>query len=490
MNFGKVLQALMNKAEIKNAVLAEALQYDVSYISKWISGKALPSEKSIDSLCRQIIHAILQNQPPCVADILCKEYHLGQTDNMQEELADMLLKAYTKDKEIRSPRAKEILVLPVITDIELVHSLQVLTQKPQEEMNLIAVVDLFALQNESRLFLSGIEQGHFSFRQAMPGVHFSMVISIDETEFYSRDIVYDCISLIHMLTGLSQLDFALYSDPYASGKFIFSADNDFYVSAVHLGLDRQWFTYTKNASPESASQIYASLQSRLSVDQLVFRKRAFRDMLNNREYIQSIISTDIRWLLGHATEIFLPDDLFEELLLKIPSKYTGSAALMRQAHSLTQNLLNTGSHISIMIYTSAFYNLALSGELDFFNIPIILSLKQRLRYMEFMELFVQKHKNTGNLKLVEEGFSTDFKYITNPCLFLSDSLGYLRLENDSYRNNILIINSTSISTLFCRFYDCIWKNRPDVVISEPAVIMGKLRHYVNTVRLLLYAEKE
>ena len=45
--FSKLLQDLMAEAEVKNYVLANELQYDVSYISKWVSGRALPTEKSV-----------------------------------------------------------------------------------------------------------------------------------------------------------------------------------------------------------------------------------------------------------------------------------------------------------------------------------------------------------------------------------------------------------------------------------------------------------
>ena len=43
--FSELLEELLNTAEIKNANLAKSLQYDVSYISKWISGRMLPAEK-------------------------------------------------------------------------------------------------------------------------------------------------------------------------------------------------------------------------------------------------------------------------------------------------------------------------------------------------------------------------------------------------------------------------------------------------------------
>ena len=43
--FGKLLKHLMAAAELKYYTLAQELQYDVSYISKWTGGQMLPAEK-------------------------------------------------------------------------------------------------------------------------------------------------------------------------------------------------------------------------------------------------------------------------------------------------------------------------------------------------------------------------------------------------------------------------------------------------------------
>ena len=46
--FGSRLEQLLTAANVKNYTVARALNYDVSYISKWITGKAVPSKKNLD----------------------------------------------------------------------------------------------------------------------------------------------------------------------------------------------------------------------------------------------------------------------------------------------------------------------------------------------------------------------------------------------------------------------------------------------------------
>ena len=58
--FSILLEHLMAIAELKNSILAKAVQYDDSYISKWISGKLLPTEKNYENTLQAISHCIVE----------------------------------------------------------------------------------------------------------------------------------------------------------------------------------------------------------------------------------------------------------------------------------------------------------------------------------------------------------------------------------------------------------------------------------------------
>ena len=52
ITFGKLLEKLLYLSNQKKSSLAKVLGYDVSYISKWISGKNVPTQKSISDVCK------------------------------------------------------------------------------------------------------------------------------------------------------------------------------------------------------------------------------------------------------------------------------------------------------------------------------------------------------------------------------------------------------------------------------------------------------
>ena len=51
MSFGSDLRQILNICHIKMTSLSNHLGYDVSYISKWISGVKSPAEGSVEQIC-------------------------------------------------------------------------------------------------------------------------------------------------------------------------------------------------------------------------------------------------------------------------------------------------------------------------------------------------------------------------------------------------------------------------------------------------------
>lgn len=101
MSFGSDLRQIFNICHIKIAALSNYLDYDASYISKWISGAKLPAEMNIDQICESIAKYIC-------SDVSEKGLHTLQrlisvpTDAAPEDtvspLSAYLLASYMRDK--------------------------------------------------------------------------------------------------------------------------------------------------------------------------------------------------------------------------------------------------------------------------------------------------------------------------------------------------------------------------------------------------------
>ena len=58
--FSILLEQLIDMGEVKNASLAAALKYDASYISKWITGRMIPAEKTKRKVLKGISEEIVR----------------------------------------------------------------------------------------------------------------------------------------------------------------------------------------------------------------------------------------------------------------------------------------------------------------------------------------------------------------------------------------------------------------------------------------------
>ena len=64
-------------------------------------------------------------------------------------------------------------------------------------------------------------------------------------------------------------------------------------------------------------------------------------------------------------------------------------------------------------------------------------------------------------------------------------LSYLRLDNSKRtKNNLVIINRRDVQALFDRFYQCVWTECEDVVISDRIAISNYIRHTIRGSHLI------
>ncbi len=191
-------------------------------------------------------------------------------------------------------------------------------------------------------------------------------------------------------------------------------------------------------------------------------------------YMNSLLSSKLNWLTGHFTEQLIPEDVFSAFAESEEERRIGSMLKTRTARA------------NLLIYRAAFSKLIISGELDFFGRPVMLTPAQQLSCMEYVYSLAEN----GTVRIVDGGFSTDFRYVSDPCVFLSDTVDYLRLENGidtyarvedgRYKDNLLRILDKGCSQMYHRFFEKAW-DVPDTVISEKEAVMDLIRSYMEQI---------
>lgn len=127
--FGTTLKKLIAEKGTKEKIISEKLGYDSTYLSKWISGKNLPSQKSIDSICHKLSNILSD----------------GKNTN---EIKELLIGAYHSDmgfSKLENNVNKNISVVTSLADVTdlIVEVLQQLEYSGVKNITINTTLNLF-----------------------------------------------------------------------------------------------------------------------------------------------------------------------------------------------------------------------------------------------------------------------------------------------------------------------------------------------------------
>ena len=92
--FSILLEHLLEVAEVKNYTLAKRLQYDVSYISKWVSGRMLPAKKTEKRVMEGISACVVDEATDDGRNLLLREYSVSIPSDLKAAIYDNLIAEY------------------------------------------------------------------------------------------------------------------------------------------------------------------------------------------------------------------------------------------------------------------------------------------------------------------------------------------------------------------------------------------------------------
>jgi len=466
--FASHLEQLMIVSGVKNTLLAKELNYDTSYISKWLTGKSVPSKKNIEKILLTISKILIKNATSSAKGELLERFQAKNESELEDSICSFLRNSYYNQlREINeynyinnaSLNASSHGLFPLLTDYA--NSL-----KGQTNLHIAVMADLFSLEPMTKLILAGIQNQRFALQAPRPDLKIDYIIN---TSTLTNSSVYDILLLVHMTTCFSLTDFNIYQHTDAQGKLIISVDEEF-SGITLLGESTQYLCTTSTRDKKSAHNIYENIQNYAEPDKRIFVYTEMKNLLTSHQYIQSLLSQNTRWLVGHMSEQFISPELF----VRLSSHFFHGELLeeCKRAYFLSSNAIRT-NQVQIMIYGLGLMHFALSGELDFFNHKVILSpeeIRHELKYLQTLLQFI----DDNHLRLINEGFSDDFNYITNPYICLSSSIGYLRLDNKQYKNNILLVRDEFVQNKLDTFFNSIWNYDSNIVISNKETISQRL----------------
>ncbi|MGI6013437.1 MAG: helix-turn-helix domain-containing protein [Oscillospiraceae bacterium] len=492
--FSILLEHLMSITDLKNYTLAQALQYDVSYISKWINGRMIPSEKTGLKILRGISHCIITAADEDAKKQLLLEYQITRFTDLESAIYDNLEAEYNYVRELQKSTGSTVLQQKTSYYAELsmakfIAKMHHPVLRRVHSLDVMAAMDLTSISREYRLQLTSIRDGQTETQQSYPEVHFNLLIN---TNWENWDYLNDTVLLIDILTNMNCTDFNIFGSNQAFGKILFVVKEDFSIAGMLAGQDH-CISVSVSEEKENCLILYHYVKSLCNRETLLLRKTTLHHMLLEQEYANTLLAPNHRYILGHMTEHFIPDDLFEEIVAQLSASHNNtfvSIEELRKVHNLTINVIKQYP-IKIMFYETALSELAYTGLLDFYNQKVYLTLPQRFRYIKYFQELCRECENL-KVGLVNDRWMADSQNIKKQCIFLSEGISYLRLSNEEENNHntILVLNHVDMHDMFDRFYDEMWTGDENIIESNPEQIHTYFDHILQAVQILSKLEDQ
>ena len=480
--FSVLLEHFMSVADIKNSVLARAVQYDDSYINKWISGKLLPTEKNHESTLQAISHCIIESLNEDTALQLLQEYQLQDIQDLEAAIYDNLELEYVYVKELQTTTGTEIApkisYYPELTLDQFIFKMKHPSLRKVNSLNVYAIVDILNIDPNYQLLIAELNSAHGGRGLILPGVHFSLLIDLESVP---SDDTYTACFLMNVMANLANIDFNLYCGTQAQRKMIFAIRDTYAISGMLVDNSHCLGVSTIEDS-DLTNELYHKIKLLCNKETLLIRKTTIPEMIHKFEYKQTLISQDQYCLIGHLTEHFLPEDLYMELLDDYCKTNTDiQKQEVEKLNHLTQRILET-SPVRLLIYASVLKDFTVTGELDYFGTRISLDISQRLRCLKNLER-MRDNPNLLEVRVLPEGLLSDHQHISHPTLFMSDSLCYLRLKRLTPEYSICIPNKIALDRIFEGFFENVWNSSMDQEKHHDVASM--IQHAIHTIEIML-----
>lgn len=481
ITFGYLLERLLYLSRQKKTSLAKALGYDISYISKWTSGKNLPIPKNINEICtttsKFIVSSLTEETISNVKDYFEIDKSINDREDLENFLEELLKEAYVYTSQKSIPvQSKEVYweedcngvihVNPRLRKQYIDRDVEKYINR-SNELDLILSANLNKLGDNDKISIADIKEELFKKRNY---VNSRVRILLGFEDDYD-DVVFNSIMIINMITMYPSMNFEVYNCEVDSNSII-SIVKDRMFHTANFTKDKRCLLSTMSKDKHIIDEMYYSLETILkNQGSPIFEKKSFINIIKEKIYIQYFMTQDLRWLIGSMSELFMPSDLFTEVA---NSLFEDEEILeeLSKINIVLQNITYK-SKIKVLIYASEIKRYMSSGKINFFNNPIELTFEQRKKHIIYIKHIISNLENV-EIKLVDGDFVEYFKNCKNPSLYLSKNIKLAQIDHEDGINDYAIIKDKGFKSLCDEFYKNIWEENRDIIVSDKDEILDIL----------------
>ncbi|MDO5133130.1 MAG: hypothetical protein Q4D81_09130 [Eubacteriales bacterium] len=418
-DYGKTLKHLIDFSSVKMYLVAEAVGYDVSYISKWCNKGYLPSAKAVPKI-NSILSGLLAEDISlhCDLDEFNRQFDVQATGETLEAIIQTMLQDAYEDsgkKEAAARNGKngnEVSIgartLVHTNEIrrffreEFTECLRTSQTSPENPLQILCTLDLC-------LFLSKVLP-ELTFPVDMD---FHVKIAVQEDRLY-RDHFALLPKLYSFLSLNCRVSFELFSnEKIECANTILIEDR--MAAICSLDSDGRVMSVFSVSDPQTVHHMYSKIlplfnRSRLLLrdsDPIDFHRKGYRTDFYSRDHFQILLACGFEYLL--------PRDCWESVVETARKKYKNEhiALLVRRLQVTWEEIFEHGS-IDFFVLKTALLRYMETGEIIFTDVVHRLTPEQRKSHVLNVLEVTRKNPNIVFYLIDDEKFQTK-----NPLAYLS-----------------------------------------------------------------------
>lgn len=456
MDYSEILNYFININNIKLGEVARLLNYDISYISKWLNAKRRPSKKYIldinKKLSKMFAKKILKNNLilKCSQDL-----NLTLDTNKNEDLFKIELENIIyKNLNLAFEGKLEIIKKETKSDISFIMG-------SIEIRNTLVKIfrDIFTnTENNIEIWwtiniLSDFSE--FLFKLISKYKKSEQIINIHCT--YNRKFINnDAKSIFRIINKYNYINFEIYEDNKFEDFNFISIDNSFFanISRNESSLFTMTYGYDKNISHSFLNMIKEEL---LSSKKIIEMKDDLR--LSSKNFLTSFYTRDkFSVLLNYGFEYLIPEDILREVILNSQLDDYNQKFLI-EVNEVLKDFFEK-SFVNLIIPENILLNYLKKGNFYFYTYKFNLNENHIGKHIENI-ISVMKSNPQFNIYIISDDIFKNYNYNTFNIYSNSEYIYFKKFIKISsgFSYNSSIVNNKIFNNIIARDLQAIINNR-------------------------------